>query len=95
MTANMNLCFKDNCDNMVKLDIQNNHFYFASSDEISVYSINSDLINILSPCYTLATEEEFNTFTQNTPFGYVSKGIAFNKNVSASLLLSQSQFASC
>jgi hypothetical protein len=95
MATNLDIFFKDNSDNMVRLDIQNNLFYFASLDEISVYPISPDLIEILSPDYTLATAAEFTEFTQNTQMGYVSHNIVFDRNIPLSLLFTQNQFASC
>jgi hypothetical protein len=95
MDNNLDLYFKNSNDFMVRLDIQNNLFFFASPDEISVYQLNYELFSILPLGYIEATNEEFELFTQNTPLGYVSQRISFNENVPSSLLLSQSQFASC
>lgn len=95
METNLDLYFKNSIDFMVRLDIKNNLFYLASSDEISVYQLNNELLNILPEGYNLTTEEEFNSFTQNTPFGYVSQSIVFDRDIPLSLLFSQNQFASC
>jgi hypothetical protein len=95
MATNLDLYFKDDCDYMIKLDIKNNLFYLASADDISVYPISGELIEILSISYTLTTEEEYKKFTQNTPVGYVSTNIIFDRNTPLSLLFNQNQFAVC
>lgn len=95
MKTNLDLYFKNSIDFMVRLDIKNNLFYLASTDEISIYQLDNELLNILPEGYNVTTEEEFNTFTQNTPVGYVSQRIVFDRNVPLSLLYSQNQFASC
>lgn len=95
METNLDLFFKNTSDFMVRLDIQNNLFYLASLDEISVYQLTNELLSILSVGYILTTKEEFNTFTENTAVGYVSHKIVFDRNIPLSLLFSQNQFASC
>jgi hypothetical protein len=95
MEANLDLFFHSDCDFMVRLDIQNNLFYLASLEEISVYQLTNELLSILSAGYTLTTKEEFELFSQNVPIGYVSNTIVIDRNIPLSLLFSRNQFASC
>ena len=62
---NFNLFFKSNVDSMVRIDFSDNLYYLSSNGRVCVYQLDLDLLPTPSTGYTLASEQEFNDFTEN------------------------------